>query len=88
MKKGKLDLNYEPIGRNPIPISVGNVKQLLCDDFFLAMAAVDKWDQLFYNVQFANGIVQKHGSPVMEGDEGCPLLPVMGSEHSGSTVML
>ena len=69
-ENGKLDLNYEPIGRNPIPISVGNVKQLLCDDFFLSMAAVDKWDQLFYNVQFANGIVQKHGSPVMEGDEG------------------
>ena len=24
----------------------------------------------------------------MEGDEGWPLLPVIGSEHSGSTVML
>ena len=22
-----------------------------------------------YNIKFANGIVQKHGSPVMEGDE-------------------
>ena len=27
-------------------------------------------------------------SRVMEGDEGWPLLPVIGSEHSGSTVML
>ena len=25
---------------------------------------------------------------MIEGDEGWPLLPVMGSEHSGSTVML
>ena len=70
MKKGKLDLNYEQQDRSPIPINVGDVKQVLCDDFFIAMAAVDKWDQLFYNVKFANGIVQKHGSPVMEGDEG------------------
>ena len=27
-------------------------------------------------------------SRVMEGEEGCPLFPVMGSEHSGNTVML
>ena len=69
MKKHKLDLNYGTPGRNPIPISVGNVKQLLCDDFFLRLADADKWDELCYNVKFSNGIVQKHGSPVMEGDE-------------------
>ena len=27
-------------------------------------------------------------SRVMEGEEGCPLFPDMGSEHSGNTVML
>ena len=27
-------------------------------------------------------------SRVMDGDEGWPLVPAMGSEHSGSTVML
>ena len=76
MKKHKLDLNYGTPGRNiysfnplTLPISVGNAKQLLCDDFFLTLADADKWDELFYNVKFANGIVQKHGSPVMEGDE-------------------
>ena len=76
MKKHKLDLNYGTPGRNiysynplTLPISVGNAKQLLCDDFFLRLADADKWDELFYNVKFANGIVQKHGSPVMEGDE-------------------
>ena len=67
MGKGKLDINYEQQNRSPIPINVGNVKQILCDDFFLTMAI--KWDQLFYNVKFANGIVQKHGSRVMVGDD-------------------
>ena len=69
----KLDINYKQAKYIPWsyshPVDIGKVKQLLCDDFLLAMAAVDKWDQLFYNVKFSNGIVQKHGSPVMEGDE-------------------
>ena len=69
----RLDINYKqhkyiPWLYSP-PIDIGKVKQLLCDDFLLAMAATDQWDQLFYNVKFANGIVQKHGSRVMVGDD-------------------
>ena len=55
----RLDINYKqhkyiPWLYSP-PIDIGKVKQLLCDDFLLAMAATDQWDQLFYNVKFANG---------------------------------
>ena len=54
----RLDINYKqhkyiPWLYSP-PIDIGKVKQLLCDDFLLAMAATDQWDQLFYNVKFAN----------------------------------
>ena len=66
-KNEKIDVNYKPIDRTSIPVKIDNVKQVLCDDFLLAMAI--KWDQLFYRVQFANGIVHKHGSPIMDQKE-------------------
>ena len=66
-KNEKIDVNYNPIDRTSIPVKIDNVKQVLCDDFLLAMAI--KWDQLFYRVQFANGIVHKHGSPIMDQKE-------------------
>ena len=37
-KNEKIAVNYKPIDRTSIPVKIDNVKQVLCDDFLLAMA--------------------------------------------------
>jgi hypothetical protein len=41
---------------------------LLFDDFFLSTADRDHWDQIAYGITFSLGQVEKHGSPILEGD--------------------
>lgn len=42
------------------------MRQALFDDFFLAMAERDQWDQLAYGVRFSPGRFEKHGTPLLE----------------------
>ena len=64
----KFDVHPAPPQRKQPAFPIGSVRQLLFDDFLLAMADPVHWDQLAYGVQFALGKVEKHGSPIMEGD--------------------
>ena len=64
----KFDVHQRPLQRKPPPFPVGSVRQVLFDDFLLAMADRDHWDQLAYGIRFSLGRVEKHGSPVMKGD--------------------
>ena len=59
------DLNPRPYRRFDPPFAVGTTRQVLFDDFLLAMATVDKWDQLAYNTCFSLGRVHKHETPIM-----------------------
>lgn len=63
------DVNLRPYQRQQPPVWVGSTRQLLFDDFFLAMAGREQWDQLAYGVRFSLGRVAKHGAPVLEADE-------------------
>lgn len=64
----RFDVNLTPYPPVQSPVAVGVERQLLFDDFFLAMARSDRWDQLAYGVRFSLGRVDKHGGPILEGD--------------------
>ncbi|MSR83871.1 MAG: hypothetical protein EXS58_13275 [Candidatus Latescibacteria bacterium] len=66
MKDFNLAVNTHVDRRRPICIDVGNQRQLLFDDFFIALGA--KPDQYPYRIRWVNAPIQKHPSPLFAGE--------------------
>ncbi len=65
MKNFNLAENTHKARRRPTTIEVGAERQLLFDDFFIAMGA--RPDQYPWGIRWVNAPVEKHGAPLFEG---------------------
>lgn len=66
MKHFNLAVNTHVDPRRPILIDVGDERQLLFDDFFIAMGS--RPDQYPFRIRWVNAPVEKHGAPIFEGE--------------------
>lgn len=66
-ESSKYDVHPERYVRRQPPVDVGVRRQLLFDDFFLAMADHVHWDQLAHGIRFTLGTVEKHGGALLQG---------------------
>ncbi len=66
MKDFSLAMNTHVDRRRPVVVEVGDRRQLLFDDFFVAMGA--RPDQFPRGIRWANASVAKHGAPLFAGE--------------------
>ena len=68
MRNFNLAVNTHTDPRRPTVIDVSDRRQLLFDDFFIAMGSARKPEQYPFGIAWVNAPVEKHGAPIFEGE--------------------